>query len=112
VKYDIEEAVNILGVSKKTIDDYMMLIKMGRRYGFEFNSHINEGLGTLRNFIRHQKQQERENESMDKGDKKYYMKMTRWQKVMNPVAPTETEEDINRNEEVKVDEILNLMEDQ
>ena len=37
VRYSLEEAASIVGVSKKSLDDYLSQLRKGRKYGFDFN---------------------------------------------------------------------------
>jgi hypothetical protein len=54
-KYSLEEAAKKVGISKKSLDDYLFQIRFGNRYGFNFNEHYNEKVGILRDFVRQQK---------------------------------------------------------
>jgi hypothetical protein len=45
----------MIGLSKKTLDDYYSQIKLGENYGFEFEKHENEGIGVLRKFVKEKK---------------------------------------------------------
>jgi hypothetical protein len=44
-----------VGISKKSLDDYLFQIRFGYRYGFNFNEYYNEKVGILRDFVRQQK---------------------------------------------------------
>ena len=44
-----------MGISKKSLDDYLFQIRFGNRYAFNFNEHYNEKVGILRDFVRQQK---------------------------------------------------------
>ena len=39
-------------MSKKSLDDYLMLLKQGKRLDFDFTRHHDSKMGILRNFIR------------------------------------------------------------
>ena len=54
-KYSLEEAAKKVGISKKSLDDYLFQIRFGYRYGFNFNEYYNEKVGILRDFVRQQK---------------------------------------------------------
>ena len=45
----------MVSISKKTLDDYLLQIRCGKKYGFDFNTHMNEKIGTLRSFVREKK---------------------------------------------------------
>ncbi len=57
-KYDLEKAAKILGISKKSLDDYLLQIRLGRKYGFDFNKNRNNRVGVLRIFVRQKKNEE------------------------------------------------------
>eukprot|EP00830_Metopus_es_P005664 TRINITY_DN1542_c0_g1_i1.p1 TRINITY_DN1542_c0_g1~~TRINITY_DN1542_c0_g1_i1.p1 ORF type:complete len:275 (-),score=69.72 TRINITY_DN1542_c0_g1_i1:128-859(-) len=52
IKYTRQEAAKIIGIPKKTLDDYITQIKLGKTYGFDFDVHSQEKIGVLREFIR------------------------------------------------------------
>jgi len=51
------DAAKIVDVNKKTLDDYLLLIKKGYKYGFDFSAHINDKNGVLRAFVKKAKSQ-------------------------------------------------------
>lgn len=51
-KYTLEEAADIVGIAKKTLDDYLLQIRIGRIYGFDFNKYCHEKIGVLRAFVK------------------------------------------------------------
>eukprot|EP00826_Nyctotherus_ovalis_P056915 TRINITY_DN7767_c0_g1_i3.p1 TRINITY_DN7767_c0_g1~~TRINITY_DN7767_c0_g1_i3.p1 ORF type:complete len:240 (-),score=24.41 TRINITY_DN7767_c0_g1_i3:113-832(-) len=50
-KCNFKAAAEIVGIPKKTLDDYHTLIKTGLEYNFNFQSHCNDRIGVLRKFI-------------------------------------------------------------
>jgi hypothetical protein len=56
----LEQAANEVGIAKKTLDDYLLQIRCGKKYGFNFNANVEGKIGELRAFVRDSK----------KGDKK------------------------------------------
>lgn len=61
-KYDkisLEDAAQRVGISKKSLDDYLLQIRFGRKYGFNFNEHKDDKVGILRSFVRKEKEMER-----------------------------------------------------
>ena len=54
-KLSLEEAAIKVGISKKSLDDYLFQIRLGHAYGFNFNEHYGEKVGILRDFVRQQK---------------------------------------------------------
>jgi len=58
-KYSLEEAAAIVGIAKKTLDDYLLQLRFGKKYGFDFNLYKDEKVGTLRTFVKEQKAKEK-----------------------------------------------------
>ena len=48
----LDKAANKVGIQKKTLDDYLLQIRCGKNYGFDFNKHSNEKIGKLRSFVK------------------------------------------------------------
>jgi hypothetical protein len=42
----------MLGISKKSLDDYYYQLRLGEKYDFDFKIHMNEKVGVLRTFIK------------------------------------------------------------
>ena len=55
VKYSLEEAATRVGISKKTLDDYLLQLRAGKKYGFDFNMYKDEKVGVLRSFVKEKK---------------------------------------------------------
>lgn len=55
VKLSLEEAAQRVGISKKSLDDYLLQIRFGKKHGFNFNDHFNEKVGVLRTFVKKHK---------------------------------------------------------
>jgi hypothetical protein len=49
-KLSLEEASKKVGIVKKSLDDYLIQIKLGKRNGFDFNASWNSKIGVLRSF--------------------------------------------------------------
>ena len=52
VHFELEDAANKIGVIKKTLDDYLLQIRNGKRYGFNFHKRKNDKIGELRSFVK------------------------------------------------------------
>jgi len=48
----LEAAANEVGVSKKSLDDYLAQLRAGRIYGYDFNLKKREKVGDLRRFVK------------------------------------------------------------
>lgn len=53
-------AAKILGISKKSLDDYFLQLRLGELYGFDFTKNINKGIGVLRAYIKERSNKELE----------------------------------------------------
>lgn len=65
IKYTLDDAARYLDVSKKSLDDYLLQLRMGRKYGFDFNSNRNAKVGILRSFVKEKRLQYDEVKSND-----------------------------------------------
>lgn len=52
-------AAEDVGIAKKTLDDYLLQIRNGKKYGFNFNDKFNNRIGELRAFVRDEKKKEK-----------------------------------------------------
>jgi hypothetical protein len=59
IKYTLEKGAEKLGISKKSLDDYLIQLRIGRKYGFPFNDHLNSKVGVLRSFVKFHKENEK-----------------------------------------------------
>jgi hypothetical protein len=51
-QFSLENAAMKLGVSKKSLDDYLLMIKHAKSYCFDFQKHHQENFGYLRSFVK------------------------------------------------------------
>jgi hypothetical protein len=54
-RLNLQDAAKVLGVSKKSLDDYYCQLRLGEFYGFDFGSNLHEKMGVLRNYVKHHK---------------------------------------------------------
>ena len=52
VRLTLEEAATQVTISKKSLDDYLLQLRFGRKYGFNFEEHKHEKVGILRNYVK------------------------------------------------------------
>ena len=48
----LKEAAKKVNIAKKTLDDYLLQIRCGKRYGFDFNSNGTYKIGKLRSYVK------------------------------------------------------------
>lgn len=51
-KMSLQDAAKTLNMSKKSLDDYLLQIRFGSKFGFDFDKHAKEKVGKLRNYVR------------------------------------------------------------
>lgn len=42
----------MIGISKKSLDDYFLIVRIGEIHGFDFESHLGGKMGDLRSYIK------------------------------------------------------------
>ena len=52
IKMTLEEAAKKVDISKKSLDDYLLQLRFGRKYGFNFEEHKNDKVGLLRAYVK------------------------------------------------------------
>lgn len=55
IKLSLEEAADKIGISKKSLDDYLIQLRIGKMFGFNFTEHKNDKVGILRAFVKKNK---------------------------------------------------------
>lgn len=50
----------MIGVSKKSLDDYFLQLRLGELYGFDFKENLDQKIGVLRAHIRRNESKEME----------------------------------------------------
>ena len=51
-KINLEVAASMIGISRKTLDDYYLQIKRATQMGFDFKAHSDKKMGFLRNYVK------------------------------------------------------------
>jgi hypothetical protein len=52
VTLTLAEAAKMVGLPKKSLDDYYYQLRMGEKYGFDYHGHIMDRIGVLRSFLK------------------------------------------------------------
>lgn len=50
----LQNAAKVVQLSKKTLDDYFLVLRVGEQHKYNFSKHLNDKIGHLRAFIRKQ----------------------------------------------------------
>ena len=54
-KISMKQGADIVGVAKKSLDDYLLQLRLGRKYGFDFQVWGSSKIGILRSFNRNKR---------------------------------------------------------
>ena len=55
LRYSLEDSAQKVGVSKKSLDDYLLQLRFGKKFGFDFQKHKDDKVGVLRSFVKKEK---------------------------------------------------------
>ena len=69
IRYSLEDAAQKVGLSKKSLDDYLLQIRFAKRYGFDFEQHKHDNIGVLRQFVRKMKSQKQRKRAKSDDDR-------------------------------------------
>ena len=67
----LDTAAQIVGVSKKTLEDYLYQIKSANKYGFDFEKFKFHKIGILRSFVRREKEKEKRNANINNNNNNF-----------------------------------------
>ena len=65
-KINLQDAAKILGITKKSLDDYYSQLRLAEKYGFDFYGNIDKKIGVLRLFVKNHRTKDRSNFKYDK----------------------------------------------
>jgi len=51
-RLNLQDAAKIVGVSKKSLDDYYCQLRLGELYNFKFSENLDEKMGVLRTYVK------------------------------------------------------------
>lgn len=63
IRYSLDQAAKMVGISKKSLDDYLLQLRLGRKFGFNFNQNKTKKVGVLRAFVKNHKNSKVDNTS-------------------------------------------------
>jgi hypothetical protein len=70
LRYSLEDAASKVGVSKKSLDDYLLQLRFGKKFGFDFQAHKDDKVGVLRTFVKNQKSKQKNESNAGPGSSK------------------------------------------
>jgi|JI6StandDraft_1071083.scaffolds.fasta_scaffold02331_7 hypothetical protein len=69
VRVSLLQAAELVGISKKSLDDYFCQLRLGEKYGFDFYANLNERIGMLRTFVKKNRPKSERNNRNEKHPK-------------------------------------------
>lgn len=51
-RLNLQDAAKLVGISKKSLDDYYCQLRLGEFYNFDFANKLNEKMGVLRSYVK------------------------------------------------------------
>jgi hypothetical protein len=51
-RWSLEDAALKVQVSKKSLDDYLLQLRFGKKFDFDFEKHRDSKVGVLRTFVK------------------------------------------------------------
>jgi hypothetical protein len=51
-KLNLTKSAKLIGISKKSLDDYYLVLRVGEILGFDYDSNLTNKMGDLRAYIR------------------------------------------------------------
>ncbi len=67
-KRSLDDAAKDIKISKKSLDDYLLQLRLGRKFGFDFNKNKDSKVGVLRSFVKEQKKKTLGSGKLDSSD--------------------------------------------
>lgn len=50
---NLDVAAQLVGLSRKTLDDYYAQLRKAQQFGFDFEQYASEKMGSLRKYVKH-----------------------------------------------------------
>lgn len=51
-RMNLQEAARVVGISKKSLDDYYCQLRLAELHNFNFSQNMNQKMGVLRSFVK------------------------------------------------------------
>lgn len=68
VRYTLEDAAQKVQVSKKSLDDYLLQLRFGKKFNFDFQKHKDAKVGVLRSYVKKKKSESGKGKKDDSDD--------------------------------------------
>jgi hypothetical protein len=57
--HSLDDAASQVGISKKSLDDYLLQLRYGKDHNYDFDIHKEEKVGHLRKYVKEHKEKEK-----------------------------------------------------
>jgi hypothetical protein len=104
-KVNLDSAASLVGLSRKTLDDYYAQLRKAEMYGFDFDQNASEKMGTLRKFVKKMSESGINPNGDEPGESgnKVYFKSNFTTPQLKPQPPPDIENyDISRSAGIKI----------
>ena len=54
-RVSLQDAAKVVGISKKSLDDYFSQLRLAEEYGFDFQMNMDEKIGVMRSYVKKQR---------------------------------------------------------
>lgn len=51
-RVSLQDAAKVVGISKKSLDDYFSQLRLAEEYGFDFQMNMDEKVGVMRSYVK------------------------------------------------------------
>ena len=51
-RLNLQDSAKLVGISKKSLDDYYCQLRLGELYNFNLYDHLNQKMGMLRSYVK------------------------------------------------------------
>lgn len=51
-RVSLQDAAKVVGISKKSLDDYFSQLRLAEEYGFDFQMNMDEKIGVMRSYVK------------------------------------------------------------
>ena len=65
IRFSLDQAAEKVGVSKKSLDDYLLQLRFGSKFNFDFEKHKNEKVGKLRQMVNRRSEHSGKNKNLE-----------------------------------------------
>ncbi|KAL4453177.1 hypothetical protein ABPG74_015408 [Tetrahymena malaccensis] len=111
IKVNLDVAASMVGLSRKTLDDYYKYIRKAETYNFDFKGRSEEKIGVLRNFVRDRQKRsnkiEDEDAQLDDDNRETQSRHEEAGEISNATSTTTTAKAVVNQVELEIEDTRN-----